>query len=498
LRRVRAAHETVPVELPPPTRYARRGELSIAYQAFGSGPRAMVSVPALPSHLDLMWTEPASERGLRRAARLGRVVVFDPLGLGLSDPVDHVPTLEEQADDVRTVMDAAGLEHAMLFASAFSTPGVVLFAAESPERVDGLLLWGPFAQTGATAPEDSLVGWEGKAAAVGAAWQEVLDHWGEGRSLDVFAPGLATERLRRRWATLERASASPAMARAITEAARRADLTEVLPLVEAPTVVVMHSDTKMPQGAARYVAELIPNATFRALPPSGPGMGIADWTELVFDEAERLLTGQPRASASPDRILATVLFTDVVDSTRHAASLGDDQWRLLNDRHLAAVRDSVDAAGGQLVHTSGDGTLSVLPGPARAIRCAQAINHAIEPLGIQVRAGVHTGECERTDDDLAGLAVHIGARVGAAAGPGEVWVSRTVRDLIAGSGIEMTPRGTHRLKGVPEQWELFSVVGADPAPVAVTPERAHLGPSDRIILAAARRAPRLMRALQRG
>jgi class 3 adenylate cyclase len=227
-------------------------------------------------------------------------------------------------------------------------------------------------------------------------------------------------------------------------------------------------------------------------------MGIADWTDLAFDEVERLVTGHARASASPDRILATVLFTDVVDSTRHAAALGDEQWRLINDRHLTVLRSSVDAAGGQLIHTSGDGTLSLLPGPARAIRCAQAISHAVDDLGIRIRAGVHTGECERTDDDLAGLAVHIGARVGAAAGPGEVWVSRTVRDLVAGSGIEMAPRGTHSLKGVPEPWELFSVVDGDLAPVPVAPERAQLGASDRIILAAARRAPRLMRALQRG
>jgi class 3 adenylate cyclase len=497
LQRVRAAHDTVSVDLPPPTRYARRGDLHIGYQVFGSGPRDIVVVPALPSHLDLMWAEPAYARGLRRAAGLGRVVVFDPPGLGLSDPVDHVPTLEEQADDVRTVMDAAGIERATLIATMFSTAGVVLFATQQPERVDALLLWGPFAQTSVTASEAEPIGWEGQAAAIAAAWEEVLDHWGEGRSLERFAPGHGGERLRRRWATLERASASPGMARAITEAAVRADLTRVLPLVKAPTVVMLHADSTIPQGVARHVADLIPGAQFRELARTGPGMGIADWTGLVFDEVERFVTGHARASASPDRILATVLFTDVVGSTAHAASLGDEQWRLLNDRHLTVLRNSVDAAGGQLIHTSGDGTLSLLPGPARAIRCAQSVSHAVGDLGIQIRAGVHTGECERTDDDLAGLAVHIGARVSAAAEPGEVWVSRTVRDLVAGSGIEMAPRGTHRLKGVPELWELFAVVDGDLAPVRVTPERSQLGPSDRLILAAARHAPRLVRALQR-
>jgi class 3 adenylate cyclase len=253
----------------------------------------------------------------------------------------------------------------------------------------------------------------------------------------------------------------------------------------------------LPQGAARYVAELIPNAKFSQLPPSSQATGIGDWSDPVFGELERLVTGQRRAPSNPDRILATVLFTDIVGSTAHAARLGDKRWRLLHDRHHALVGSHVEGAGGQLIQTSGDGTLSVLPGPARAIHCAQEISHAVEELGIQIRAGVHTGECERTADNLAGLAVHIGARVGAAAGPGEVWVSRTVRDLVAGSGVELQPRGAHRLKGVREPWELFSLIDADVAPVPVTADSRHLSVSDRIVLAAARRAPRLVRALHR-
>jgi class 3 adenylate cyclase len=487
----------VPVELPPPTRYARRGGLSIAYQAFGEGPDAMVLVPAVPSHLDLMWTEPVWARALRRGASLGRVVVFDPPGLGLSDPVDHVPTLEEQADDLRVVMDDAGVERATLFASSFSTGGVVLFATQAPERVDALFLWAPFAQSFRTTPEEELIGYDGRSREIEAAWADVLEHWGEGRSLAVIAPGLAHERLRRGWAMLERASASPAMVRAITEAESSADLTTILPLVEAPTVVVTHADAVLPPGASRYVAELIPDAEFRLLAPSSEAAGFGDWFEAAIDEFVHLVTGQRHASGHPDRILATVLFTDIVDSTGHAARLGDEQWRLVHDRHHALVRSHVDGAGGELIATSGDGTLSVLAGPARALRCAQAISHDVEALGIEVRAGIHTGECERTEDNLAGLAVHIGARVAAEAGPGEVWVSRTVRDLVAGSGVDLQARGVHHLKGVPEPYELFSLVDGRVAPVPVAARRPALKLSDRIVLTAARRAPRLLRAMNR-
>jgi class 3 adenylate cyclase len=326
----------------------------------------------------------------------------------------------------------------------------------------------------------------------------VVEHWGEGRSLNVYAPGLTGERLRRAWAMLERASASPAMVRAITEAELCADLTEILPLIAAPTVVVIHADSGLPQGAARYVAELIPNAKFSQLPPSSQATGIGDWSDPVFAELERLVTDHRSAHRNPDRILATVLFTDIVGSTAHAARLGDERWRLLHDRYHTLVASHIERAGGQLIQTSGDGTFSVLPGPARAIRCAKAISQAVDELGIQVRAGVHTGECERTDDsNFAGLAVHIGARIGAAAGPGEVWVSRTVRDLVAGSGIDLRPRGAHHLKGVPESWELFSLVDADGASAPI-PAPPRLKVSDRIILAAARRAPGLVRAVNRG
>jgi class 3 adenylate cyclase len=218
----------------------------------------------------------------------------------------------------------------------------------------------------------------------------------------------------------------------------------------------------------------------------------------MFQELEQLVTGKRPATGDPDRVLTTVLFTDIVGSTAHAETIGDERWRLLHDRHRAMVASHVESAGGQLIQTSGDGTFSVFPGPARAIHCAKAISHAVDELGMQIRAGVHTGECERTDGSFAGLAVHIGARVGAAAGAGEVWVSRTVRDLVVGSGIQLSPRGIHRLKGVSEPWELFSVGDADRVSVAVAAEPPRLKMSDRVVLAAARRAPGLVRALNRG
>ena len=251
-----------------------------------------------------MWTEPVWARALRRGASLGRVVVFDPPGLGLSDPVDHVPTLEEQADDLRAVMDDAGVERATLFASAFSTGGVVLFATQAPERVDALFLWAPYAQSFRTTPEAELIGYDGRSEEIEAAWADVLDHWGEGRSLAVFAPGPSHERLRRGWAMLERASASPAMVRAITEAETSADLTTILPLVEAPTVVVTHADAVLPPGASRYVAELIPNAEFRLLAPSS--------------EATDSVTGSMRPSTSSSA-------SSPVSDTRRVTRTGS--WR---------------------------------------------------------------------------------------------------------------------------------------------------------------------------
>ena len=466
---------------------------SIAYQVFGTGP-ALLMAPLLPSHLDLMWIDPEFTQILRRLASFASVAVFDPRGLGLSDPVDHVPTLEEAADDIQAVLDAAGFERAILFASGLACTGAALFAARSPERTNGLVLLAPWAQ-GMLAVQDvkTIVGWDEPMAASMRTWADIVDrHWGEGRTLGYYAPGLDNDRQRRNWAMLERASASPSMIRAIATAGMEADIREVLTTVRAPTVVMMTRDGPQSEGVVRHVADLVPDSQFHVLPASSEADG---WNSLfapIIDHVECLATGETNASHT-ERILATVLFTDIVGSTDQATALGDDRWRNVLERHESILRAHVDAHGGRLVKMMGDGSLSVFDGPARAIRSAQAVTRAVRSLDIEIRAGLHTGECERVGDDLAGLAVHIGARVSAQAQPNEVWVSRTVCDLVTGSGMRFRAQGVHELKGVPGSWELYSLSEGDTAAVSVTPHPPATRASDRAILATARRAPALLR-----
>lgn len=481
------------VQTPPQTRYAQSRGASIAYQVFGSGPPLLMA-PLLPSHLDLMWIDPGFTQVLRRLGSFATVVVFDPRGLGLSDPVDHVPTLEEAADDIAAVLDAARVERTVIYASGLACTGAALVAARSPERVSGLLLLAPWAQ-GMLAVQDvdTIVGWDEPMAVSMKTWADIVEnHWGEGRTLGYYAPGLDGERQRRAWAMLERASASPAMVRAIAAAGMEADIREVLTAVTAPTVVMMTRDGPQSEGIVRHVADLVPNSQFHVLPASTASDGLNGLFTPIIDLVERLVTGGTIAQ-STGRILATVLFTDIVGSTKKATEVGDDRWRGVLDRHESILRGHVDAHGGRVVKMMGDGALSVFDGPARAIRSAQAFAHAVGDLGIEVRAGLHTGECERIGDDLAGLAVHIGARVAAQAQPGEVWVSRTVCDLVAGSGMQFSTRGIYELKGIPGPWELYSLSDGDTAAVPVTPQPPATRPSDRAILAAAQRAPALLR-----
>jgi class 3 adenylate cyclase/pimeloyl-ACP methyl ester carboxylesterase len=458
----------------------------------------LLMAPLLPSHLDLMWIDPGFTQILRRLGSFATVVVFDPRGLGLSDPVDHVPTLEEAADDITAVLDAAGFERAVIYASGLACTGAALFAARSPERVSGLLLLAPWAQ-GMLAVKDveAIVGWDEPMAVSMQIWADIVEHhWGEGRTLGYYAPGLDSERQRRAWAMLERASASPSMIRAIATAGMEADIRQVLTTITAPTVVVMTSDGPQSEGIVRHVADLVPNSQFHVLPASTMFDGWNDLFAPIIDLVERLVTGGTVAQ-STGRILATVLFTDIVGSTEKATELGDDRWRDVLDRHESILRAHVEAHGGRVVKMMGDGALSVFDGPARAIRSAQAFGHAVSDLDIEVRAGLHTGECERVGDDLAGLAVHIGARVAAQAQPGEVWVSRTVCDLVAGSGMRFSTRGVHELKGVPGVWELYSLTDSNTAAVPVTPQPPATRPTDRAILAAAHRAPALLRFASR-
>jgi class 3 adenylate cyclase/pimeloyl-ACP methyl ester carboxylesterase len=485
------------VQIPPRTHYLRRDGLSLAYQVFGDGPPLVVA-PSVPSHLDLMWVDPGYSQVLRRLGSFARVLFFDPRGTGLSDPVDHVPTLEEAADDIEAVMDAAELQRAVIWATGSTCPSAALFAARAPDRIQGLVLLMPYAQgSRAEGAPDTIVGWDERMAKSMGAWDDAIEHhWGEGRTLAVAAPGLGGERLLRSWGMLERASASPAMIRAITQAAEEADTRDVLRAIQARTIVLAPSDGFQPEAIPRHVADLVPNSEFHLLPAASEADGLESFFSPVVDHIECVVTGGHTVRRT-DRILATMMFTDIVGSTVRASELGDARWRALLDRHDELVQEHVEAAGGRVVKTTGDGSLCILDGPARAIRCGQAITGAVRDLGVEVRVGLHTGECEVVENDVAGVAVHIAARVCAAAAAGEVMVSRTVRDLVAGSGLELRGRGVHELKGVPGDWELFAAAGGDSDAIQVQPESARTQPADRIVLATARRAPGLLRLVGR-
>jgi class 3 adenylate cyclase/pimeloyl-ACP methyl ester carboxylesterase len=471
--------------------------VSIAYQVFGRG-APLVMVPTLPSHLDLLWIDTGYAEILRRLGSVARVLVYDPRGVGLSDPIDHVPTVEEFADDLAAVMDAAGVQHATLFGTFVSSLIAAMFAARAPERADGLVLLWPYAQGVRAVPDVSmLTGYdEYMDRSMELVRDIVFNHWGEGRSIGVLAPGLDTPRLRRAWGMLERASASPSTVRLLQQAWEEVDMEEVFKTIDTRTIVLTTEDGVQPVAIPRHVADLLPNSEFHLLPASTEAHSLAEFFAPAVDHVERMVTGGRRVP-SGERVLATVMFTDIVGSTELATELGDHDWRGLLSRHGELLRDHLDAAGGRLVDTAGDGSLSIFDGPARAIRCAVALTNDVRELGVELRVGLHAGECERVGDDIAGIAVHIGARVGALAGAGEVWVSRTVRDLVAGSGIEFISRGQHSLKGVSGAWELFSVASGSTAPVAVVAERPALRPTDRVLLRVARRAPGVLRAAGR-
>jgi class 3 adenylate cyclase len=486
------------VELPE-TRYAVRSDgVNIAYQVLGEGPLNLVWCQGFISHLDLQWTNPAITRFYQRLASFSRLLLYDKAGTGLSDPVAHVPTLEERAEDIRAVMDAAGMDKAALFGESEAGPAAILFAATHPERVEALVLYGSLPK--GFAPEDQaelddLGISDEEAERRRALVDEMLGDWGKGRSVDFLAPSLADNRsFRSSIAIFERASVSPSMARELLQAYTEIDVSDVLGVISAPTLVLHRRDDFVPIGGGRFLADHIPDARFVELEGTDHTFFTQD-SDAILNETERFLTGHTR-TAEHDRILATVLFTDIVDSTARAATLGDRAWRELLERHDALVRVGVDGAGGRVVKSTGDGALAVFSAPARAIRCAEDLLRQSEELGLRLRAGLHTGECEAIREDVGGLAVHIGARVAAKAGPGEVLVSSTVRDLVIGSGLDFEDRGEHELKGVPGKWRLGALKGHEPRP-PVESATEHMGVADRAVIGVARRAPGLLRALGR-
>ena len=439
----------------PETRYARSGEVNIAYQVFGEGDLDLVIVRGFVHHVELVWEFEPMARALRRFGAFARVVMFDRRGTGLSDPVPRAPTLEERMDDIRAVMDAAGVERAAVFGGSEGAPTSSLFAATYPDRVSALVCWGAMART--TEAEDYPIGTPASAL-VESGMDLLLPYWGQGTAIEASAPSHANDPAYRAfYARWERASLSPGMLVQFFEMFLETDVRHVLPSVHVPALVLHRAHDRMVNVRyGRWLAEHMPNARFVEVPGDDHVMEYENF-DLVLGEIQEFLTGA-RAEPEPDRMLATVLFTDIVDSTRTAADLGDSRWRDVLDRHASDVQREVDRFGGRTVKSTGDGFLATVDGPARAVRCAQAVVATVGPDGIQVRAGLHAGECEVMGDDIGGIAVHIAARVSALARPDEVLVSRTVKDLVAGAGLEFAARGSHELKGVPEAWELYAVV----------------------------------------
>jgi class 3 adenylate cyclase len=436
---------------PPETRYARSGNVRIAYQVVGDGPFDLVFVPGFISNVELYWETPWANV-FSRLARFSRLIIFDKRGTGLSDRDVGIATLEERMDDVRAVMDAAGSERAALFGVSEGGAMSLLFTATHPQRVRALVLYGSYAHAAHLIPDDQF-----------NKEMELIDRvWGTGEySVGRYMPGLmADEAVRRNNARFERQSASPSAVIAIRRMNREIDVRHILPAIQVPTLV-MHriGDTAIDVGLGRDIAAKTPGARYVELP--GTNHNPVRETEIVdriIGEAEEFLTGSRSRDVEIDRVLATVMFTDIVDSTRRAAELGDREWRALRERHDGAVRQQLARFRGQEVKNLGDGFLATFDGPARAVRCAAAIADAVEPLGISVRSGLHTGEIELTGDDVTGIAVHIAARVTAEAEAGETVVSSTVRDLVAGSGLRFTDRGFHALRGLPEEVHLYTAL----------------------------------------
>jgi pimeloyl-ACP methyl ester carboxylesterase/class 3 adenylate cyclase len=450
--------------MPPQTRYAKSGEVNIAYQVVGDGPFDLVFVPGFVSHLDLQWADPRIARFLEKLASFSRLILFDKRGTGLSDPVAGPAPLEDRMDDVRAVMDAAGSERAALFGLSEGGPMSVLFATTYPERTRALILCGSFA-TGTLDRDDHPAGqrWLDQFRRIDAT----LDHWGEGRTLAIMAPSADSERDRAGRGMFERSAASPHMARTLIQMVTETDVRDLLPSVRVPTLVLHREEEFVPVEGARHMADRIPGARLVVLPGADhiPFYGDADG---YAEEIEEFLTGARHAPPS-DRILTTVMFTDIVGSTERAAALGDARWQQLVRRHDDLTRAELERHRGREVKTLGDGFLATFDGPARGVRCARAIADEVRGLGIELRAGLHTGECEVVGEDIGGMAVNIGARIGGLAAADEVIVSSTVKDLVVGSGIDFSDRGEHRLKGVPGEWRLFAV------------DRIEAPPSDRLV-----------------
>ena len=511
------------------TLYASCGDLSLAYQVFGDGPVELVFVGPFVSHIELFWTMPEFKAFFEQLATFCRVLLFDKAGVGLSDPIPKVRTLDDRAAEIEAVMDTVGFEKAAVFAMSEGGPQAIMFAAKRPERTRALILYGsfPFLSGGGwddidRDPAEVLARGLAELAELGedmsgveqymlsveqiARMQEMVraarSGWGSGATAKCMFPSV---RSMRQLAMVERMCASPGMLRATMESNFRIDVRPILPTLAAPTLVIHAREDVMPVQCGRYLADHIPGARYLEV----DGADHAPWftePDRILTEIEEFLTGSHAAPSPSHRALRTVLFTDIVASTQHAAATGDERWRAVLQRFGEITADLTQRFGGTVVKSTGDGHLATFDGPTQAIRCAEALRADAETLGIEIRAGIHTGECELLDTDIGGLAVHIAARILGQAGPGEILVSRTVRDLVVGSGTGLVDRGTVELRGVPGTWQLLAVTrdgaraGSAEAELASMPtpgRRTAMRRSDRAVEVIARRTPWIVRGMAR-
>ncbi len=434
-----------------PIRYATSGDLNIAYKVVGDGPRDLIFIQGSFTNLGVLWEDDRYRSFCQRVARYSRLILFDKRGMGLSDRVE-AGTMEDRMDDVRAVLDAAGSQRAFVIGVSEGGLLATLFAASHPDRTEGLILIG-----GETREEnDEEWAWGDATREDFDAWLEDWSDWGEGKMIDAIAPSLAGDpEARAWWGRLQLQAGNPRTIKAHHRASFGTDTRAILPTINVPTLVLHRAaDITVNVNQGRYLASHIPGARYVEL----PGNDHVPWVkgEDIEAEIEEFVTGT-RPIQEPDRVLATVLFSDIVGSTSRAAALGDHRWAELLQAHHAAIRRELDRHRGVEIDTAGDGFLASFDGPARAVRCAQAMHAAVAPLDLKLRIGLHTGECERIGDKLGGIAVHIGARVAALATAGEVLTSGTVHDLVAGSGITFTDRGTSELPGVPGEWRIYAV-----------------------------------------
>ena len=502
------------------TSYAKCGDLSLAYQVFGDGPVDLVFVGPLISHVELSWALPEFKAFFEQLATFSRVVLFDKAGVGLSDPVPKVRTLDDRADEVEAVMDAVGFGKAVLFGLSEGGPASIVFAATRPERTRALILTGAVPYWGfagwhdidptevrarllAELDEDYTPSTE-QLAHVQEYSRAILSRWGSGATASIGLPSVSG-RLRQ-LAMFERMCASPGMARASIEAAFRIDVRPILPTITAPTLVThAREDPAVPVQFGRYLADHIPGARYLEVDAADHWPWFTE-PDKILTEIEEFLTGSHAAPAQSHRALRTVLFTDIVASTQHAAATGDQRWRAVLERFGEVTTELTEQFGGTVVKSTGDGHLATFDGPTQAIRFAEALRADAETLGIQIRAGIHTGECELLDADIGGIAVHIAARICGQAGAGDILVSRTVRDLVVGSGTGFEDRGSVELRGVPGTWQLLAVdrhgprAGSAEAQLASTPTpgpRTAMRRSDRAVAVMARRTPWILRSMAR-